>query len=1022
MIMMNTVEPMRNLSPQQKNEAEQLFRRALQSAKANDYVAAAQYYKQAAEYGHPGAQNNLGNQYKNGRGVDRNPQEAVRLFEASARQGSVFGMRNLATCYMDGIGVDTDFDLAIDWFETAAEQKDNLACAMLAKAYDNWNHKDEEKMIFWHKKAAEYGNADSMFALGMYYGKKGDNQNLSLASTYFDDAAKNGTPEMRLKVAKAFDMPLYGNEPAINLEKAKYWYNEILTCDDDKIVLDAAKGLDEMTTWDGDVRRPALDIAKAYNYYRTLAMKNNKEACSLAAYCLEVGRGTEPNIKLAIMFYDKAREYDKVAWCKKKESGKLADQVFEDNVDNEMLVKIVDAYSHGKEYYRGNVDFNIAEYKGVFYFIKYIYGVGTYLCSSDDEGNNIKIVAEISDEYNYAYIHANCTGIYVYYTQDDDRLLVVHLDFNGKQLAECREEFEGGYDDGHSISNIYIYGNDLFYVYEHNVGQEDECCIKCMHVDTGIIEKVYDRASSINRLYATDGHIIFNAQYYNDECEQSWADGWMIMDTLTNEVECISNPYCSPENVIDNPSFYDSESYNYNEKCDFDRRIVYFDLSRKIFWIERIALEGDDSAHLHQIKYWEPRNLWGNRDELVSGMPVWRITKDSSNSSREYFDGTIHYWDEGYFVFKSSSKYGQIYDWSEGNGGHGVCDRFKIVGGYMFLNVAAYDEEQYPLTIGVSSPIRKSWFDRDIPKDVIEKYRNINTPTVNNKQDIESILEMPDTIKENEQDIEPFFETPDEKVIEVQVETKKNENLSVNELTMKLCDFRLNAEQFVGVRDELLSFRKSLPEKWDYNAFVGILLSVKGPKHGDVACSNFAIGQGDNFKSTESRLECLGLLDLYEKYKGKKYNHEIMVSEVEDEIIEIAPSLSEIRYFFDKTVLEKMCDSSFDMISADSKIPFDDKDNCAEATNHDLFVVKTIGDTDVKYNICTFGAKFHIGFGVPVTIIINGTSYEFKMHKTAKGRIDGMKKLYAENGIELGDKLCATFQAETKKILLEKIV
>lgn len=44
------------------------------------------------------------------------------------------------------------------------------------------------------------------------------------------------------------------------------------------------------------------------------------------------------------------------------------------------------------------------------------------------------------------------------------------------------------------------------------------------------------------------------------------------------------------------------------------------------------------------------------------------------------------------------------------------------------------------------------------------------------------------------------------------------------------------------------------------------------------------------------------------------------------------------------------------------------------------------------------------------------------MHKTAKGRIDGMKKLYAENGIELGDKLCATFQAETKKILLEKIV
>lgn len=35
-------EPMRNLSQQQKNEAEKLFSHALQSAKANDYVTAVQ--------------------------------------------------------------------------------------------------------------------------------------------------------------------------------------------------------------------------------------------------------------------------------------------------------------------------------------------------------------------------------------------------------------------------------------------------------------------------------------------------------------------------------------------------------------------------------------------------------------------------------------------------------------------------------------------------------------------------------------------------------------------------------------------------------------------------------------------------------------------------------------------------------------------------------------------------------------------------------------------------------------------
>lgn len=38
---------------------------------------------------------------------------------------------------------------------------------------------------------------------------------------------------------------------------------------------------------------------------------------------LKVGKGTNPNIDIAIMFYEKAREFDKAAWCKKKKSGNL---------------------------------------------------------------------------------------------------------------------------------------------------------------------------------------------------------------------------------------------------------------------------------------------------------------------------------------------------------------------------------------------------------------------------------------------------------------------------------------------------------------------------------------------------------------------------------------------------------------------------------------------------------------------------------------------------------------------------
>lgn len=83
----------------------------MQSAKANDFASAVQYYRKAAEYGHPGAQNNLGNLYKNDRGVTKDIHEAVRLYEESARHGDNVGMRNLASCYMDGIGVDGKFIL-----------------------------------------------------------------------------------------------------------------------------------------------------------------------------------------------------------------------------------------------------------------------------------------------------------------------------------------------------------------------------------------------------------------------------------------------------------------------------------------------------------------------------------------------------------------------------------------------------------------------------------------------------------------------------------------------------------------------------------------------------------------------------------------------------------------------------------------------------------------------------------------------------------------------------------------------
>ena len=154
MAIMKTEPPMSGLSPQQRAEADRLFSQAIQCARGGNYTEAAKYYKQALQYGHPKAQNNLGNLYKVGRGVARDVQEAFRLYMASAQQGNTTAMRNVALCYQDGIGTAADFDQAVAWLMTAAEQKDHYACAALASAYTKWNHKDDEKCLYWHKKAA----------------------------------------------------------------------------------------------------------------------------------------------------------------------------------------------------------------------------------------------------------------------------------------------------------------------------------------------------------------------------------------------------------------------------------------------------------------------------------------------------------------------------------------------------------------------------------------------------------------------------------------------------------------------------------------------------------------------------------------------------------------------------------------------------------------------------------------------------------------------------------------------------
>lgn len=67
-----------------------------------DMEKAAYWYLQAAKQNHSTAQNNLGQCYENGTGVEANIREAIKWYRLSAENGNSYGQLNLGDCFRDG--------------------------------------------------------------------------------------------------------------------------------------------------------------------------------------------------------------------------------------------------------------------------------------------------------------------------------------------------------------------------------------------------------------------------------------------------------------------------------------------------------------------------------------------------------------------------------------------------------------------------------------------------------------------------------------------------------------------------------------------------------------------------------------------------------------------------------------------------------------------------------------------------------------------------------------------------------
>jgi len=139
-----------------------------------NYSNAISHFKLAAENGHAGAQNILGQCYFHG--ISRNNQNrelAFQWYNKAAEQGHAEAQYNLAKCYQEADGVEEDALKAYEWFIKAAEQGQADAQFSLGEYYSTLItemgvEKDDKKAEYWWKKAAEQGHDEAKFWLEEY--------------------------------------------------------------------------------------------------------------------------------------------------------------------------------------------------------------------------------------------------------------------------------------------------------------------------------------------------------------------------------------------------------------------------------------------------------------------------------------------------------------------------------------------------------------------------------------------------------------------------------------------------------------------------------------------------------------------------------------------------------------------------------------------------------------------------------------------------------------------------------------
>lgn len=181
--------------------------------------------KKEAEQGDADAQVAVGKIYRDGIGVDKDPEEATKLLRMAANQGSTEGQFNLGLLFLFGDAGVKDIAEGLKWVRKAADQGDSYAQYFLGFEHEQGvdtptNYVEAAR---WFRMAAEQGQAGGQHGIGRcYLYGRGVEKDALEAAKWLRLAALQDSEDSQTDLGELYES---GKGVPLDYVEAYAWYN-----------------------------------------------------------------------------------------------------------------------------------------------------------------------------------------------------------------------------------------------------------------------------------------------------------------------------------------------------------------------------------------------------------------------------------------------------------------------------------------------------------------------------------------------------------------------------------------------------------------------------------------------------------------------------------------------------------------------------------------------------------------------------------------------------------------------------